>query len=358
MKKSLLFLSAFFFFSVSNAQNSTGGVPGACGMHKNNSTPSPLDGNGSLGQSFNQSACGLNYVAATARVENRYDPYTQAGNYGCPLPCAWSITGLAPCISPVRALVWANVSYQSGPPVGTITITDPLGFTNSYSTGPVGVSGPKCWGEAGTAAYRWDVTPSIAGNGNYTFNFSGFSNPTWEIDGATIFIIYQDLNASYQGSLIFWDGAITDGQNGSATSQTLGGFSVCNTPNNATAFSISSDHQDNIAASHNSTLNGNVYSFPNSFSNFEVASTSLFAGQNSSVFGQDGGNSDCYLWTMAGLYYQTTNCVTCNPTGLAGSQSSTPASCNASNGTATVNPSGGITPYRAPLKIPSDVPIT
>ena len=356
--KIFLLFATYWLFNISFSYSQTNtGVPGACGagnpLLKNNSTPSPLNGNGSMGQSFNQSACGLNYVAFTQVVQTRY-----ASSAGCGTgPCSWSVSGLPPCTSPVSggSIVYALCSYQSGPPVGTITITNPLGNTQSYSAGPIGVSGDKCWtslGEIGTAVYRWDVTPSIAGNGNYAFSFSGFSNPSFEIDGATIFIAYRDLNATYDGSLIFWDGAMATGAfNGpvSTLSQTLGGFNVCATPSTATAFMITSDHQNNIAPSHNSEMNGVVYSFPNSFSNFQVKPTSLVAGQTTSAFYDSNiyngnGTGDCFLWGMAGLYYQS-SCTGCTPTGLAGTQSSTPSACGSSNGTATVNPSGGILPY-------------
>ncbi len=334
-----------FFIPFSYSQVNTN-MPGACGFAQKNAstTPVPLT---NFSQSFNQSACGLNYVAATHIVETRYDPYTVAGNYGCPLPCAWSVSGMSPCIAPVKALVWASVSYtEASPPVGTISITNPLGNTTSYSAGAVGTSVSKCWGETGTATYRWDVTTCVGGNGSYTFNFSGFSNPLFEIDGATIFIVYRDLNATYDGSLIFWDGALATSAINGTVSQTLGGFNVCATPSSATAFMITSDHQDNSGGNaHNSQMNGVVYSFPNSFSNFQVKPTSLVAGQTTSAFyDSNNGSGDCFLWSMAGLYYQS-NCTSCTPTGLAGTQSSTPSSCGGNTGTATVNPSGGIIPY-------------
>ena len=52
----------------------------------------------------------------------------------------------------------------------TISITNPLSNTQSYSAAPIGTGGSKCWtslGEVGTAVYRWDITPSIANNGTY-----------------------------------------------------------------------------------------------------------------------------------------------------------------------------------------------
>lgn len=334
----VLFLSAVIAYSQPLEKTS---VPGACGNCNN---PVPLDGNNGLGLSFNQSGCGLNYVAATQVVQTRYGPSAGCGNSGC----SWNISGLPPCISFAsgKALVWALCSYQSGPFAATITITNPQGNTLSYTASPIGTSVHKCWttlGEVGTCVYRWDVTPSIAGNGNYAFSFSGMANPAFEVDGATMFIVYQDLSATYDGALIFWDGAYAN-NNGGTISQTLTGFNVCATPSTATAFMLTSDHQNNVASSHNSTMNGNTYSFPNLFSNFQVVNTTLTAGQNSTFFADNGGGIDCFLWGMAGIYYQS-NCTSCTPSGLTVSQAISNAACGQNNGSITLTPNGGIGPY-------------
>ncbi|MBI3502205.1 MAG: hypothetical protein HY063_10445 [Bacteroidetes bacterium] len=162
-------------------------TPGACGKH--NSEPIPYNGNGSLGPAYSATACGLNYVFDSTLVETRFNTYTTAGNYGSGLPAKWNISGLPASYVVDKAFVWALVSYQSATaPASTVTITNPASGISNFSASPAGTDGPKCWGETGTAVYRYDVTPSVVGNGIYTFNFSGFSNPNWEIDGATLFI--------------------------------------------------------------------------------------------------------------------------------------------------------------------------
>src|ERR1051326_5349410 len=176
-----LFLFSFLGNQAFSQQTIKKGVPGACGYGGTSvlKNPSPMNGSGSFNSppTISLSMCGLNYVAATQRIETRYDPYTTAGNYGCGLPCSWAISGLPTCIIPQHAYVYANVSYtEASPPVASITITNPVGNTQTYSASAIGTSVPKCWGETGTAAYRWDVTASIASNGSYSFNFSGFSN--------------------------------------------------------------------------------------------------------------------------------------------------------------------------------------
>jgi len=290
--------------------NAAAQVPGACGKNK---YPVPYNGNDSLGQSFNQTACGLNYVQASKLIETRFDQYTTAGNLGSGLPVTLPVSGLPASGTVLKAFVWYFVSYtEATAPSTTITLTNPASNTASMSSIIAGTSQPKCWGETGTAVYRADVTSAIAGNGNYILNIAGFSNPAWEVDGATLFIIYKDLNANYQGSLAIWDGAMV--ASGTNLSQTGSGFNVCSSPTSARAFAISSDHQDNIAPTHPTTLNGVVTNFPNNMYNFDEAQITLTSGQTASTFGEsDGGNGDCYLWGAMGLYYQTTNCTVCSP---------------------------------------------
>ena len=284
------YLSIVFFLSLIANTFAQNGVPGACGKH---SGISPMNGNGSLGQTYTNSACGLNYVYDSARVETRFDQYTTMGYYGCGLPCQWAITGIPSCYVLEKAYVWALVSYTSGTaPNATLNITNPLGGNNSYTNLPIGTDGPKCWGETGTAVYRWDVSTNITGNGNYSFNFTGFANVTYEMDGASLYIIYRDGGATYQGSLEIWDGAVTDGQSGAYVSQTMTGLNVCAVPSLARAFAISSDHQDNIGPTHPTTLNGVITNFPNNFYCSDETTVTLTAGQTTSLFAQDGTGSD------------------------------------------------------------------
>ena len=345
MKKiyACLFLSSAIFQTIFSQEKSSDGklFPGT----KSSAVFSPMNGNASLGQSVYDSACGLNYVFDSTLVETRFNPYTTAGNYGCGLPCKWTISGLPNGYVVNKAFVWANVSYQSATAPNTaVVITNPAASTNSFSTqGIIGTDGPKCWGETGTAVYRWDVSSCISGNGTYTFNFSGFSNPAWEIDGATLFIIYRDPNATYQGTISIWDGALTDGQSGSSVSQTMTGFNVCATPSLARAFAISSDHQDNVGPTHPTTLNGGITTFPNRMYDYDDTSVTLTVGQTSSLFAEDGMGSDCYLWGVMGLYFQT-NCVNCC-TSLNVIASSTGANCSSGTGTATASAGCGTIPY-------------
>jgi len=312
----LFLFSNLFLFTFTIAQ-----VPGACGSSKKNL--SPLNGNLSLGQTYNNSACGLNYVYDTAHIETRYFGAT-ASLPGCGGSCSWTISGLPAYYVVDRAYVWALTSYvDPTPPSGSVTITNPASSISTYApaTGTaIGTDASKCWGETGSATYRYDVTPSISGNGTYDFSFSGFTgtpvgyftSPFDQIDGATLFIIYHDLNATYQGTLDIWDGAIVG--IGTTSSMTMTGLNVCATPTSARAFTISSDHQPNVGATHQTSLNGVPMNFSNIMYDEDQAPVTLTSGQTTCAFDMDGsGGSDCYLWGVMGLYYQTTICTVCTP---------------------------------------------
>lgn len=349
-------LAAFillFSFASFAQENKTAPTPGACGTPspflKTGELPVPLDGSGSLGQVYNDTKCGLNFVAGTVLIETRSAPWgVNVGGTG--LPTSINISGLAPCTAVDRAFLYFVASYQSGPPTSPgVTLTNPQAGAIAYTAGIIGSSGDKCWGEAGTSAYRADVTSNITTNGAYGLNISGFGNPNWEIDGALLLIFYRDLSATYQGTIILDDGAMTCGQfNGYANPQnhTMTGFSACGTSSSANAFLLVTDMQDNInGGAHGATVNGVAGSYPNTFFCFDQAATTVFAGQNSSAFSANGYGQDCYMMVLNGLYYQTTSCVTCAPSALANTTSATPETCGSSNGTASVNVTGGVPPY-------------
>jgi len=311
MKKIYLFALSIAIAQIVCAQSSA---------EKNNSslgttahpTVVPMNGNGSLGQTYNNSACGLNYVQASVLVETRSAAAGFNAN-GTGLPTTLGINGLPPSYTIVQAYVWYVVSYQSGTvPVTTVNITNPFSISAIVPATNIGQDQNKCWGETGTVVYRADVTSNISGNGNYTIDISGLSNPNWETDGVTLFIIYRDLTATYQGSFVIWDGDMTG--IGNNYTQTMTGFNACANSSYANAFLIVSDMQDNVNGNqHPSTLNGVTSSFSNDMWNFDDTATIVTSGQSTATFGTDGLGSDCFTWAMMGLYYQTTNCVVCSP---------------------------------------------
>ena len=330
-------------FAQSESQ-ANGPVPGAC-MNGNPDPnahtlpPSPQNGSGSLGLSYQNEQCGLNYVQASRKITTRYATPVGSGN-----PCTLTISGLPVCYQTVKAFVWANISYQGALPNPGCSITNPSNVTTPVAGTNIGTGPSKCWGETGCLTMRYDVTLQVAGNGNYTLNFTGLANPNWEIDGATLMIIYKNPAATYKGCITIADGCMVG--IGSNYTQTLNGFNACAQSSAANAFLIVSDMQSNVNGNqHPSTLNGNTANYPNNFYNFDLVNTTVNAGQTTSAFGTNGLGSDCFQWSLMGLYYQTTTCTTCTNSALVLTTANTPASCSQCNGTATVTVTGGTAPY-------------
>lgn len=300
------------------------------------------DGSGSLGFTYSDSACGLNYVQASQLTETR-SAATGANVNGTGLPTTLAISGIPSVYSIEKAYLWYLASYQSGiAPSTTVTITNPNSQTFTVVSSIIGTDLSVCWGETGTASYRADVTSTISGNGNYIVDLNGFTNKDWEVDGVTLFIVYKDLAASYQGTVVIWDGIMAGV--GNQFTQTMTNLNVCATDSSASGFILVGDMQDNVnGGQHPSTINGNTANYFNDFWNFDKAPTSVTLGQTSSVFGTDGLGSDCFGWIMMGLYYQT-NCASCC-TSLTASAMSSGMNCGDSTGSATANASCGTPPY-------------
>ncbi len=301
--------------------------PGTCGGN----CEQPLDGNGTLGQIYNFQACGLNFVQASNRIGQRFSP-PGTGN-----PSVFNISGIPTCATIVRAYLWAGTSGNGA--AMTINITNPLGNSQAFPMTIVGTGPDKCWGYAGTTTYRADVTNIISGNGNYVMTGFLTGSPN-DVDGATLMIIYQDPQATYQGHIILHDGAVVI--NGGTTTQTVTGINACANSTFAVAFSAIADLQ--MAAT--LTMNGTNAPFTWNWWNYTEVNTNITNGQTNSNFTMDSGG-DCYNFAMAGIYYQTTSCVNCPmaASALTLNFNQTNPSCAANDGSITVNPTGIPGPY-------------
>ena len=257
------------------------------------------DGNGTLGQIYSNSACGLNYVQVSQKVTTRYGSPPGSG-----LPVTLTINGLPPCNQIEQAYLWWTFAGTTN--TATATFTNPIGNTQTLNATLAGSGGAKCWSEGGTRLFRADVTPLISGNGNYNVNLS---TSVWGTDGITLFIIYRDLSATYTGNLYINDGLRV--QQGGGQNQAINYPSACQAGTNGKAFSIVSDMQDNVGATHQATHNGVNLNFPSNFYNFDESNITINAGQATSNFGYNKGG-DCWAWSVMGVYFQT-NCVTCTP---------------------------------------------
>lgn len=105
------------------------------------------DGNASLGNTYNQTACGLNYTQASLRIGQRFSPP------GSPQPAAFIISGIPACATIEKAYVYAEGS-GSGIPV-TVTVAGPAG-TQSFPMTHIGQDNDKCWQypNPGSHSYR------------------------------------------------------------------------------------------------------------------------------------------------------------------------------------------------------------
>ena len=309
-----------------------------------------LDGNNTLGLSFiKENMCGLNYTVVDKIVLTRTKTYGFDTN-GTGLPCTLQVKGLPVCDSIIKAFIWWETSYTSGPAIpASLTVTNPAASNFSYNVDTIGESVAQNWGDIGTATYRGDITNSIGGNGAYTFNITGAGNSANEIDGICVMIIYKDLSATYSGSIALWDGCYAECTSGMTLNYTGGGFNVCSATANATAFGLFGDMQANIGTGTNTqTFNGSTQTFNNNFWNFCSIPTSVTAGQTTCVFDTYTNDfSDCYGFNLAGLYWQNTNCTTCTVSGtpLILTTTQVNPTCGASNGSITATVSGGNAPY-------------
>ncbi|CAN5366252.1 hypothetical protein BH09BAC5_BH09BAC5_12110 [soil metagenome] len=301
---------------------------------RNSDEPHLLNGNNILSPAFADSGCGLNYTQCTHRLGIRE---TLGGDSQ---PAAFTISGIPTCAIIEKAFVWSEVLGYGAIPV-SIEITNPLNVSNFYQMSHIGTSADVCWNMGATHVYRSDVTNSITGNGTYFL--SGFpTSPdtnSYDVEGATLFIIYKNPTANYSGTLVIDDGAITKRGNDTATYQ-LSGFQTCSSTSNANAFIIVGDMQMN---SYNLTMN-NGPNVPVNWNwwNYIATSTSLGPAQNTcnfSIYNHD----DCFTLAATGIYYQTA-CSICGNPPITLNITTTNNSCH-SNGTATVSATGGTSPY-------------
>jgi len=273
-----------------------------------------LNGNNTLGLTYQASACGLNYVYASQRLTRRY-----TSGPGVLQPAPFNITGL-PCASSficLRAYVYWGV--EGGGATGSVTVTNPAGATQSFPGTNIGyVAGGKCWSYGGSYAFRADVTAHITGNGVYTLSGMPTTPPlsNQDTDGATLIIVYRDLGATYQGHIVMHDGLII--QNGGNRNYTINNVNACAASTTANAMCIFGDMQNNIGANHFASMNGGAnLAIPQNFWNTDVRTApgqmpQVTNGQMNSAFTVSA-PSDCYSWILAMLYFQTTTCVTCTP---------------------------------------------
>jgi len=304
------------------------------------------NGNSTLGLSYVvQNLCGLNYVQATVLGETRTKPLGFNTN-GTGYPTTVAIAGLPAGFVLQKAYVYYGGSYtEPTPPATSVSITNPALVNSVIASTMIGDGGDVCWGTTGTCGYRCDVTAAISGNGNYGINLIGFANASYEMDGVTLIIMYTDPAATYSGNIALWDGNMWN-STGAPLTYTGTGFTSCAPSSSANTFGLFGDMQSNTCGGTNTEdFNGSTATFNNDFWQFNDISTSVTACQSSCVFNGYTNNSgcDCWLWNLAGLYWQYTTCASCNA--MTVSSVNVNPSCGVNNGSITVNVVGGAGPY-------------
>src|SRR5262245_54021274 len=117
----------------------------------------PLNGNGSLGLSYDNAACGLNYVAVSHLITTLYNQYA-ISSFGIGLPAVYAVSGVPPCSNILKVFAYWGVSYQFGSSTSpSISVTNPNSQNSSFVASLIGQAGPKCWGEVGTRSFRADI---------------------------------------------------------------------------------------------------------------------------------------------------------------------------------------------------------
>ncbi len=354
MKKILLVLVGISLFYCSSAQ-----TPAKCLTCKDGAHDGMIDqalahtsavnvpvgqhtgnGNSTFGQSYIvQNLCGLNYVMNGLMTTTRYTPP------GSGFPATIPIAGLPAGFVVQKAYVYYGASYtEPTPPATSVAITNPASVNSTIASVMIGSGHSVCWGETGTATYRCDVTSMISGNGNYVINLTGFANAAYEVDGASLIIMYVDPAATYSGNIVIWDG---DMANYTGTSMTFNasGFTACTASSSASVFSLQGDCQNNITPNTNTEdFNNSIASFPNNFWNTNIWPTSVAACQTTSTFtGYTNNTNDCWLWSMVGMYWQYSTCTSCNA--MTVTSVDVNPSCGINNGSITLNVVGGTAPY-------------
>ena len=335
LRISMLFLLILIGAEVFSQVNFTPNFNNPNATHNGDGTNSnPLqtrDGSGTLGMSYNQTLCGLNFVQSSVMTTTRYTPS------GTGLPVNLSIAGIPACAVIQQAYLYWIASTTTNDAVFTVNGTPGTGVL--IGTGP-----DKCWQLGGTSHFRANVTTLVAGNGNYSVNLNTGASST---DGVTLIVIYTDPAATYRGTMILHDGCIVD-VSGAAQSYNMTGIGACGVGSNVSAFLVTGDNQNNVTPpTHTVSAGAASAIFNNNFYNFDVVSPAVPSGLASLNYTTDpDGGGDCYSIILAGLYFRTTTCGPCTPAGAVTlNMSQTPDNCSTCNGTASVAASGGSGTY-------------
>lgn len=309
MKKSILFLiSILCLGNIALSQNTLfyNAEPGTVDYIRNLSALKVADGNSTIAASYTNTACGLSYTQASVFLSNK--SFTFGPGVSQPAPLV--VTGLPFCHSVLKAFLYVSTS-GTGTPI-TATLTNPQNVTASFSMTIIGQGADVCWGYSGSRSYRADVTSIVTGGGTYAL--SGIpvaANPGSDAQGATLFIIYQDVTQNYSGSIVMADGAAVGL---SLKSATVGGFNICGSPVTSSNFMIVSDLQkfQDAPLQLNSTSTNYTLTMANQTAHNFISSPvgPVSAAQSTASYGVGSVGADCFNIVLAGFHYRS-SCLSC-----------------------------------------------
>jgi len=349
--KNVISILVIAFFAVTNANAQPGAGdhagPSSDPNHLALVSNSPAVVSHILLPVFSSTQCGLNYTQGSVTIETRDNYQTvNPADTGSGLPARLTLNYTpGSCNNLIKAYMYWTESYRAGTDTNqTIIFTDPNGITDTVAAQWIGSDQPKCWAEIGTYSFRADVTNLINVGGVYTIdNILNVATPSWEVDGVTLLVIYKDPTATYEGTLVLYDGLIT--LDGGVAETNITGFTVCNSgATDGHGIVIASDLQDNVGGAE-ALINNVAEPIPSLFWNFVDDTLSYAVGQTSSVMGIIT-NTDCFAVAVSGVYYRST-CMGCTGAGgLLVQFDSTNAVCDSLNtGSASVTATGGVPPY-------------
>ncbi|MBA4850471.1 3-coathanger stack domain-containing protein [Emticicia sp. BO119] len=252
--------------------------------------------NEALSQAFSLTKCGLNYTTISKKLAKRYNlnGFTQPTAFDIALPSTAKIE---------RVFIWADASGNGA--LQKVSLTTPDGYLYTQKMKLVGSAADKCWSYSGSYTYRADITPYIKGTGTYFV--SGLSTGSEnDIDGATIFVLYTDSTATYQGTITIDDGAVVG--IGSYREHIQSIPTACGVTSNAKVFMGIGDLQNNGTTV--IKLNNAIASHSANIWNFIEKTTTISTTQKTNNFSVSA-TRDCYNIAFVGMYYQTVSCMSC-----------------------------------------------
>lgn len=287
----------FFLFSLILLLGFSNGVYAQNGLSCSDTMMMHKDGSGTLGLTYSNTDCGLDYVTYSFRSTSRHPSLVGTG-----FPAAATISGIPASASVIQTFIWWGGSFLAGDPRIVINADTLTGST-------IGTGLDKCWGKAGTENFRVDATAYINTNGVYSINCL---QGDYSVDGVTIMVIYKDTTANFSGTLIIEDGCIVRLGGNSLDTFDIVSPPLCQ-PTNGKVFCINSDMQIIGAATHVLTVNGTPTTFPNQFWNFSETTAFFSAAQASFPMVLAPTTGDCYNWVLTGSYFRNigpSGCVT------------------------------------------------